>query len=61
MCCFMFTETIGLLGMGAQDGHLDFHTAPKLWNYTCKLVWYQQGMISSAYKKIVNHGKVMKL
>ena len=22
------TETMGLLGMGAQDGHLDFHTAP---------------------------------
>ena len=25
------TETIGLLGMGAQDGQLDFHTAPELW------------------------------
>ena len=23
------TETMGLLGMGAQDGHLDFHTAPE--------------------------------
>ena len=22
------TETVGLLGTGAQDGHLDFHTAP---------------------------------
>ena len=21
----------GLLGTGAQDGHLDFHTAPELW------------------------------
>ena len=23
---------IGLLGTGVQDGHLDFHTAPALWN-----------------------------
>ena len=29
-CCFMSTETVGLLGTGAQDGHLDFHTAPEL-------------------------------
>ena len=29
-CCFTSTKTLGLLGMGAQDGHLDFHTAPKL-------------------------------
>ena len=28
-CCFTFTETVGLLGTGAQDGHLDFHTAPE--------------------------------
>ena len=26
-CCFTSTETIGLLKTGAQDGHLDFHTA----------------------------------
>ena len=25
----MFTETVGLLRTGAQDGHLDFHTAPE--------------------------------
>ena len=24
-CCFTSTETVGLLGTGAQDGHLDFH------------------------------------
>ena len=31
--CFthIYTETIGLLGRKAQDGHLDFHTAPELW------------------------------
>ena len=23
-------KTVGLLGAGAQDGHLDFHTAPEL-------------------------------
>ena len=31
-CCFTATETVGVLGTGAQDGHLDFHTAPELWN-----------------------------
>ena len=29
-CCLTSTETVGLLGTGAQDGHLDFHTAPEL-------------------------------
>ena len=29
-CCFTSTETVGLLGTGAQDGHLDFRTAPEL-------------------------------
>ena len=30
-CCLTSTETVGLLGTGAQDIHLDFHTAPELW------------------------------
>ena len=29
-CCFTSTETVGLLGTGARDGHLDFHTAAEL-------------------------------
>ena len=29
-CCFTTTETVGLLGTGAQDVYLDFHTAPEL-------------------------------
>ena len=29
-CCFTSTETVGLLGTGAQDVHLYFHTAPEL-------------------------------
>ena len=33
-CCFTSTETVGSLGTGAQDGHLDFHTAPELWSST---------------------------
>ena len=37
-CCFMSTETIGLLGTGAQDGHLNFHTAPELCLFRLKLV-----------------------
>ena len=27
---FTSTETVGLLGTGAQNGHLDFYTAPEL-------------------------------
>ena len=30
-CSFTSTEAVGLFGTGAQDGHLDFHTAPELW------------------------------
>ena len=30
-CCFTSTEIVGLLGTGAQDGHLDFHTVRELW------------------------------
>ena len=30
-CCFMSIETLGLLGTGAQDSHLDCHTVPELW------------------------------
>ena len=31
-CCFTSMETVGLLGTGAQDVHLDFHyTVPELW------------------------------
>ena len=29
-CCCTSTETVGLLGTGAQDVHLNFHTAPEL-------------------------------
>ena len=28
--CLTSIETVGLLGMGAQDVHLDFHTVPEL-------------------------------
>ena len=38
-CCFTSTETVGFLGTGAQDGHLDFHTAPELW-----LCWHRRGL-----------------
>ena len=33
-CCFTSTETVGLLGTGTQDVHLDLHTAPELWRVT---------------------------
>ena len=35
-CCFTSTETVGLLGTGAQDGHLDFHTALEKRNHTVR-------------------------
>ena len=35
-CCFTSTETVGLLGTGAQDGHLDFYTAPELCRFVAK-------------------------
>ena len=40
-CCFMSTEIVGLLGTGAQDSHLDLHTASelRLWD-THKVSWY---------------------
>ena len=28
-------KPVGLLGTGAEDGHLDFHTAPELWKTVC--------------------------
>ena len=39
-CCFASTETIRLIR--AQDGHLDFHTAPELWityRFRFSLLW----------------------
>ena len=38
-CCFTSTVAVGLLGTGAQDGHLDFHTAPELWSPPVCFVW----------------------
>ena len=33
-CCLTLTETMRLIRRrGAQDGHLDFHTAPELWGH----------------------------
>ena len=32
---FTSTETVGLLGTGAQDVHLDFHTAPETSFLSC--------------------------
>ena len=37
--CFTSTETVGLLETGAQDGHLDFHTAPEL---CTNMVWTEE-------------------
>jgi len=41
----MSTETVGLLGAGAQDGHLDFHTAPELWETSFVLVYVRRSNI----------------
>ena len=36
-CCFTSTETVGLLGTGAQDVHLDFHTFPELCGFLSQM------------------------
>ena len=36
-CCFTSTKTVGLLGTGAQDIHLDFRTTPELCNFSVAL------------------------
>ena len=38
-CCFTSTQTVGLLGTGAQDVHLDYHTAHDL----CSLLRSKHG------------------
>ena len=43
-CCFTSTETVGILGMGANDVrlHFQFHTAPELWvPLLTAVVWVQ--------------------
>ena len=47
VCCLTpSTETVSLLGTGAQDGHLDFHTAPELCFVLFQIVVYLQSAIS---------------
>ena len=41
-CCFMSTETVGLLGTGTQDVHLDFHTAPESMRVQIHLTFFTQ-------------------
>ena len=36
----MSAETVGLLGTGAQDSHLDFYTAPELWSEHVRDAYY---------------------
>ena len=49
-CCFTSTETVGLLGTGAQDNHLDFHTAPELCRVECVCLVYVQWPSGSAHQ-----------
>ena len=56
-CCFTSTETVGLLGSGAQDVHLDFHTPPELW--CC--CFFEVSIYSRESNQILFiHGKVTK-
>ena len=44
----MSTETVGLLGTGAQDGHLDFYTAPELFtNFVRSFFLFNAQMLKS--------------
>ena len=45
--CFKSTETVGLLGTGAQDVHLDFLTVPELWVYKSVVDRFYIGLLSS--------------
>ena len=47
-CCFTSTETVGLLGTGAQDVYLDFHTASKLCLRTERLAYILWAAIAPA-------------
>ena len=49
-CFFTSTETVGLLGTGAQDGHLDFHTDSELCDVASNSVVLTVGVIKSTYK-----------
>ena len=44
-CCFTSTETVDLLRTGAQEGHLDFHTAPEL----CRVSLPSRHFVSQVY------------
>ena len=51
-CCFTSTETRGLLGTEAWDGHLHFHTAPELWEKK-----HMQSLLFLRYKALSTHRK----
>ena len=57
-CCFTSTETVGLLGTGTQDVHLDFHTAPELRGrrifYGCRLIVSVYGHRFNFFKSAVS-------
>ena len=40
-CCFTSTETVSLLGTGAQIVHLDFHTPLAQWAHASVLITVQ--------------------
>ena len=48
--CFTSTETFGLLGTGAQDGHLHFHTASELW-FDIRLLVFDPGFVGCTIDK----------
>ena len=67
-CSFTSTETVGLLGTGAQDGHLDFHTAPELgvcvgvnWVDGCKLGECVGGYVAHGVVSLCVPGGFVKL
>ena len=64
-CCFTSTKTVGLLGMGAQDSHLDCHTASKLCTLllveccftsteTVGLLWTEPRTATSTFTQLLN-------
>ena len=49
-CYFTSTETVGLLGTGAQDVHRNFHTAPELCVQCCHDCFDSQAMVTYIFQ-----------
>ena len=52
-CCFTSTETVDVLGTGAQNGHLDLHTAPEVWTTPFSVFFSHSRSISVHTSRVI--------